>query len=106
MLYYRQPPSFMLLLVPPLIGLVALTALSVGLLLSSTMIVYRDVRYVVPSLVQAWMYLTPVIYGSDLVPARYRWCLGLNPLTGSIGRSEAACWASPWRGRRWGFRWC
>jgi lipopolysaccharide transport system permease protein len=95
MLYYRQPPGIMLLLVPLLICLVILTGLAVGLILSCTMLIYRDVRYVVPSLVQAWMYLTPVIYGADLVPARYQWLLHLNPLTGSIGAIRSCLLGEP-----------
>lgn len=95
MLYYHQQPTWQLLLVPPLILLVALNALAVGLILSSTMLIYRDVRYVVPSLVQAWMYLTPVIYGSELVPSQYRWLLSLNPLTGSIGAIRSCLLGQP-----------
>jgi lipopolysaccharide transport system permease protein len=46
--------------------------------------IYRDVRYVVPFLVQFWMFASPVAYPSSLVPARYRWLYGLNPMAGVI----------------------
>lgn len=95
MVYYGQVPGLTILLVPPLILLVALTALAVGLTLSSSMLIYRDVRYVVPSLVQAWMYLTPVIYGAELVPEPYRWLLLLNPLSGSIGAIRSCLLGQP-----------
>jgi lipopolysaccharide transport system permease protein len=42
---------------------------------------YRDVNYLVPFLVQIWMYLTPVVYGVTLIPEQYRWLLALNPMT-------------------------
>jgi lipopolysaccharide transport system permease protein len=42
------------------------------------------VRYVVPFLVQFWMFASPVVYPSALVPARWRWLYGLNPMVGVI----------------------
>src|SRR6202042_2873572 len=45
---------------------------------------YRDVRYVVPFLVQFWMFASPVAYPSSLVPAKWRWVYGLNPMAGVI----------------------
>ena len=45
---------------------------------------YRDVRFVIPFLVQLWMFLSPVVYPSTLVPQRWRWLYGLNPMAGVI----------------------
>ncbi len=59
-------------------------ALGFGLWLSALNAVYRDVRYVVPFLVQFWMFASPVAYSSSLVPQRWRWIYGLNP----DGRSD------------------
>jgi lipopolysaccharide transport system permease protein len=61
-----------------------LTALGVGLWLSALNAIYRDVRYVVPFLVQFWMFASPVAYPSSLVPAKWRWLYGLNPMAGVI----------------------
>jgi lipopolysaccharide transport system permease protein len=51
---------------------------------------YRDIKYVLPFMLQLWMFATPVIYPVTFVPAGWRWVLTLNPLTGLIGgfRSE------------------
>jgi lipopolysaccharide transport system permease protein len=63
---------------------VMLTALGVGTLLSALTVSYRDFRFVVPFLIQIWMFLSPVVYGVGFVPEKWRWILLLNPLTGYI----------------------
>ena len=60
------------------------TALGAGLWLSALNAIYRDVRYVVPFLIQFWMFASPVAYPSTLVPERWRWLYGLNPMAGVI----------------------
>jgi lipopolysaccharide transport system permease protein len=52
--------------------------------LSALNAIYRDVRYVMPFLVQFWMFVSPVAYPTALVPARWRWLYGLNPMAGVI----------------------
>jgi lipopolysaccharide transport system permease protein len=64
--------------------LAILTALGVGLWLSALNAIYRDVRYVVPFLIQFWMFASPIVYPSSLVPAKWRALYGLNPLAGVI----------------------
>jgi lipopolysaccharide transport system permease protein len=84
MFYYRIRPDWALLMLPVFLLLSVLTALGVGLWLSALNAIYRDVRYVVPFLVQFWMFASPVAYPSSLVPARWRWLYGLNPMAGVI----------------------
>jgi lipopolysaccharide transport system permease protein len=82
---YRIVPSAGAVFWLPLFTLLAvLTALGVGLWLSALNAMYRDVRYVVPFLVQFWMFASPVVYPSSLVPAKWRWLYGLNPMAGVI----------------------
>jgi len=64
--------------------LAVLTALGVGLWMSALNALYRDIRYVVPFLIQFWMFASPVAYPSSLVPQRWRWLYGLNPMAGVI----------------------
>ena len=66
------------------------TALGIGLWLSALNALYRDVKYVTPFLVQFWMLASPVAYPSSLVPAKWRWLYGLNPMAGVI---EGFRWA-------------
>jgi lipopolysaccharide transport system permease protein len=84
MAYYRIIPGPAILLFPCFLLLAVLTALGVGLWLSALNALYRDVRYVVPFLVQFWMLASPVAYPSSLVPERWRWVYGLNPMAGVI----------------------
>jgi lipopolysaccharide transport system permease protein len=93
---YGIPPTFAALWLPALLALAVFTALGVGLWLSALNALYRDVRYIVPFLVQFWMFASPVAYPASLVPLRWRWLYGLNPMTGVI---EGFRWALTGQGR-------
>ncbi|HKW22389.1 MAG TPA: ABC transporter permease, partial [Ktedonobacterales bacterium] len=56
---------------------------------------YRDVRYAVPFLIQFWLFASPVAYPASLVPAKWRWLYGLNPMAGVI---EGFRWSLSGRG--------
>jgi lipopolysaccharide transport system permease protein len=64
-------------------------------MLSALNVQFRDVKYVVPFLVQAGMFLTPVIYPVDYVPERYRLWLGLNPMAGMVEGFRFALLGTP-----------
>jgi lipopolysaccharide transport system permease protein len=90
MIYYRISPTPAVVWLPAFTLLAVLTALGVGLWLSALNALYRDVRYVLPFLVQFWMFASPVAYPSSLVPAKWHWLYGLNPMAGVI---EGFRWA-------------
>ena len=90
MAYYRMAPTGAVIWLPLFTLLAVFTALGVGLWLSALNALYRDVRYVVPFLVQFWMFASPVAYPSSLVPEKWRWLYGLNPMAGVI---EGFRWA-------------
>ncbi len=94
--YYGIAPSRAILLLPLLLLLAVLTALGMGLWLSTLNAIYRDVRYVVPFLVQFWLFASPVAYPSSLVPERWRVLYGLNPMAGVI---EGFRWALTGQGQ-------
>lgn len=77
-------PAWTLLLLPLFALLAVCTVLGVGLWLSALNALYRDVKYLIPFLVQFWTLASPVYYSSTMVPERYRWVYGLNPMTGVI----------------------
>lgn len=81
---YHIHPGLPALWLPILLLLAILTALSVGLWMCALNALYRDVRYIVPFLINFWMFASPVAYPSSLVPVRWRWLYGLNPLAGVI----------------------
>ena len=82
--WYGRVPSWHAVAIPALLLLALLSAFGVGLWLSALNVRYRDVRYTVGYITQIWMYATPVIYPSSLVPHRYQWLLGLNPMAGVV----------------------
>jgi lipopolysaccharide transport system permease protein len=94
--WYRVAPTRAVIWLPLFTLLAVATALGVGLWLSALNALYRDVRYVVPFLVQFWMFASPVAYPSSLVPPKWRWLYGLNPMAGVI---EGFRWARTGRGQ-------
>lgn len=87
---YGMRPGVNALWLPALLLLALATALGIGLWLSALNALYRDVKYVTPFLVQFWMLASPVAYPSSLVPAKWQWLYGLNPMAGVI---EGFRWA-------------
>lgn len=87
---YGIRPGIAAVWLPVLLLLAVATALGVGLWLSALNALYRDVRYVMPFLVQFWLLASPVAYPSSLVPEHWRWLYGLNPVAGVI---EGFRWA-------------
>jgi lipopolysaccharide transport system permease protein len=90
MLFFHMIPTTATLLVPVFLLLAVMTALAMGLWLSALNAIYRDVRYVIPFIVQFWLFASPVVYPSTIVPAKWRWLYGLNPMTGVV---EGFRWA-------------
>ncbi len=84
MIYYGVGWSVNLLVAPVLVAAVLFTALGIGTFLSALNVAYRDFRYVIPFLIQLWMFATPVVYPASLVPERWQWILYLNPMAGLI----------------------
>jgi lipopolysaccharide transport system permease protein len=96
LVYYEVPVGPSLLALPLLVALISAASLGVGLVLAAVIVSYRDFRYVVPFLVQSWMYLSPVIYPVSIVPERWRPLLALNPMAGLIDGFRSAVFARPW----------
>ncbi len=82
--YYRISVTWSLLLLPVFICLAIFLALGVGMWLSALNVKYRDIRYALPFLIQLWLFASPVIYPTSIMPERWRWVLALNPMTGII----------------------
>jgi homopolymeric O-antigen transport system permease protein len=95
MVYYHIRPTWTMLWMPAFLLLALLTALGTGLWLSALNAIYRDVRYVLPFLVQFWLFASPVVYPASLLPAKWRWVYGLNPMAGVI---EGFRWSLAGRG--------
>ncbi len=83
-IYYQFPLSWNLLAFPLLTMLTVLVAIGVGTTLAALTVTYRDFKQVAPVLVQVWMYSSPIIYPSSLVPEQWRTLYFLNPMAGLI----------------------
>jgi lipopolysaccharide transport system permease protein len=82
---YGIYPTWRFVLVAPLMLFALVVSLAVGILLAALNVRYRDVRYVVPFLVQLWLFASPVGYSTTLVPPGFwRTVYGLNPMAGVV----------------------
>jgi lipopolysaccharide transport system permease protein len=84
MAYHHVAPTPGLLLLPLLVAFAVAVALAVGIFLSALNVRYRDVKHMLPFLVQIWMFATPIVYPSSLVPEKWRPLFGLNPMAGVV----------------------
>jgi lipopolysaccharide transport system permease protein len=82
--WYGIAPSWTLLAMPAFLMLAVATALGVTLFLSALNVKYRDVGAVIPFITQIWMYGSPVIYPTSVVPERWRTVYALNPMVAII----------------------
>lgn len=79
---YRVAPTWNIVFLPLFILLAIAAALGASLWLSALNVLYRDVQYVIPFLVQLWMFVSPVIYSASSVKSPIlRVVFALNPMT-------------------------
>lgn len=95
MLYYGISPGAGILILPLLVLGVVVAALGVGMILSALNVAYRDFRYVIPFLVQFWLFATPVIYPVSIIPEKWRWLINLNPMAGFISAFRSSLLNTP-----------
>ena len=90
MLYYGILPTLNVIWLPCLLVLTVVTSLGVSLWLSALNVQFRDVRHVLPFLIQLWFFATPVAYPSSLLSEPWRTLYSLNPMVGVV---EGFRWA-------------
>jgi lipopolysaccharide transport system permease protein len=90
MIWYHYAPSWQIVLLPIFVALAFFASLGPSLWLTALNIKYRDVRYIIPFIVQFGLYISPVGFSSSVVPEQWRLLYSLNPVVGVID----------------GFRWC
>ena len=84
MLWYGVVPDWHILVLPFFLLVGAASALGAGLLFGALNVKFRDFRYVIPFIVQFGLYVSPVGFGSSVVPEKYRLFFYLNPMYGVI----------------------
>jgi lipopolysaccharide transport system permease protein len=90
MIWYRFVPGWQIVLLPLFMAFAFIANLGPGLLIAALNVQYRDVRYIVPFVIQLALYVSPVAFSSNIIPGEWRWLYSLNPVVGVID----------------GFRWC
>ena len=77
-------PGARVLWLPAFTALAIAALLAVGIWVAALSVQFRDVRYVVPVALQLWMFATPVVYPTSLLPEAWRPWFGLNPMAGVV----------------------
>ena len=95
MIWYGVMPGPEILLAPLVVLLGGVMALGIGLWIAALNIEYRDVRVVIPWILQIAMYATPVVYPLSALPERYRALAMLNPMTGVVEAFRATLFGTP-----------
>lgn len=84
MIWYDFVPGWRILTLPIFILIALAASIGAGLWLAALNVEYRDFRYIVPFLVQFGLYVSPVGFSSNVVPAKWRLLYSLNPMVGVI----------------------
>jgi lipopolysaccharide transport system permease protein len=84
MAWYHVAPTWNVIWLPAFIILTMATSFAISLWFSALNVLYRDVGYIIPFVIQLWMYLSPVAYPLDKVKGKLRFVFGLNPMSGAI----------------------
>ena len=95
MIYYRVGVAKSIVMLPLVVVLITLLALAVGMWATALNVKYRDVGVMLPVLIQLWMFASPVMYPSSIVPARLQWIYKLNPTTGILDGFRSALFGRP-----------
>lgn len=95
MFYYGVMPRWQIVMILPVIVLLILLAFGVGMWMSALNVKYRDVGFILPFLIQIWMFLSPVIYPSSALPPKFRTVMMFNPVSGIIEASRSALFGLP-----------
>lgn len=90
MLWFQWWPDWRMLTLPLWVLLTLTFSVGAGLLLASLNVKYRDFRYIVPFMIQIGLYISPVGFSSEIVPANLQTLYSLNPMVGVI---EGFRWA-------------
>jgi lipopolysaccharide transport system permease protein len=95
MIYYHVTLSWSILMLPLFVIQIAALALAAGIWSAALNVRYRDVGTVLPILLQVWMFVSPIVYSSSIVPQRSRLLYSLNPVAGIIGGFRASLFNLP-----------
>lgn len=88
--FYGIMPHLGLCLLPVVILYLYMATIGVGVWLSALNVLFRDIRYIIPFMIQLWLFLTPIVYPVSLLPEKWQIPYSLNPMVGVV---ETFRWA-------------
>ena len=88
--YYKVALTLRVAWFPLFVLLAMATSLGVSLWFSAMNVLFRDVQFVIPFMIQAWLFATPIVYPSSLLSEPWRTLYGINPMVGVV---EGFRWA-------------
>lgn len=95
MYYYGFAPTWKIVAVLPALALLVVFAFGVGMWMSALNVKYRDIGFVLPFVVQVWMFLSPVIYPTSVLPPKLRIAMMFNPVSGILEAFRSALFGTP-----------
>lgn len=95
LVYYGYTPSASWLLLPFLVALTLSFTFAVTIIYSAINVKYRDFHFIMPFVVQLWMFCSPIIYSREVLPETYSWLFTINPLVGIIEAFHSVFLGSP-----------
>ncbi len=81
---YRVPITWSFLSLPLILALTLLLSIGMGVIFAALNVYYRDFTYVLPFLIQVWLFVSPLAYSSSIIPKNWEWVYSLNPMAGII----------------------
>lgn len=84
MAWYKRFPSWPILTLPFFLLMITLAATGISLWFSALSVKYRDFMYALPFVIQVWMYASPIVYATSIIPPRWKLLYSLNPVAGFI----------------------
>lgn len=96
MAFFRSVPAPKALIwVPVVVAVEVLLAFGLAVWLSALVARFRDLRHILPFVVQIWMFATPIVYPLSMFPERWRWLMALNPMSGVVEVFRASIFGRP-----------
>lgn len=84
MAVYGAAISWKILLLPIFLFFLVVITVSMSLLLAAINVRFRDVKFIIPFLLQVWLFISPVFYPSDWIPDKWKYVFAINPMTGCL----------------------
>lgn len=77
---FKTTISIHILWIPVILLIQLIFTMGLALILAAFNLFYRDIQYLLNLILMMWMYLTPIMYPVEMLPAKYRFIFTFNPM--------------------------